>query len=448
MHSGRLRARSILATHGAALGIGALLATGCASDGNPGATASASAGAEPPRSLSPADFRIAGGPTPAQPAGVAAPATAPARAPIAPGRSPEEARAGIGPVVAQPGPPGLAPNPAARADSRGVIVDEVVGQINGKPVFATAFLEEPKARLIALARDPRISRERWREIAGAAIASELRTQIENELVLAEARAILTPEQRQGLLAFVSNLREGLAAELGGASEVASQRLFEGDSEIKSPLERRVQEKRDEQLVGNLMSREVWPRVQVSWREIQNEYERNLDKFQPSNTASVRLLRAPLAEPDRVARLEAAVKANVPVAEIAASADNAFNPDTGGVAGTVDLREPIRPERISPLKALQDAAAGIGPGEVRGPIRTERDAWWVAVDPVRTKTVTLEEAQLELGRSILQRKYRTQQEAYIRRLRESGSRTQEDLMLARLLAIATERFFDPIAGPGR
>lgn len=438
----RLRRTPLRFTAGALLPLSAfalLHLSGCASDPAPTATA---APAPVAVTLSPSDFRAS---TSAPSAPIASPVPAPAPIPSTPAAT---ARSGIGPVSAVPGPPALAPNPAARSDGRPVIVDEVVGQINGKPVFATAFLEEPKARLIAMARDPRMTRDRWREIAAAAIAAEIKTQIENELVLAEARAILTPEQRQGLLSFVSNLREGLAAELGGASEVASQRLFEGDSDIKSPLERRVQEKRDEQLVGNLMSREVWPRVQVSWREIQNEYDRNRDKFQPSSTASVRLIRAPLAEPDRVARLQAAIDAKVPVAEIAASQDNAFNPDTAGVAATVDTSKPIPPERISPLKPLQDAAANIQAGDVRGPVRTDRDAWWIAVDPVRTKPVTLEEAQLDLGRAILQRKFRVQQQAYLGRLREKGSRTQEELMLARLVAIATERFFDPVAGPGR
>jgi hypothetical protein len=103
-------------------------------------------------------------------------------------------------------------------------VESLVGQINGKPVFAGEFLRPLDKRLSAEAAQARTARE-WVAEATKLTRQQLTTQLQDELFLAEARASLSKEERAGLITLLTKLRENLTTTAEGSTELANERLI-------------------------------------------------------------------------------------------------------------------------------------------------------------------------------------------------------------------------------
>ncbi|MBL8757994.1 MAG: hypothetical protein JNK35_06150, partial [Phycisphaerae bacterium] len=91
-----------------------------------------------------------------------------------PGRGPlvveaEEALGGVRDVVAIVGEPASPVNPSASAASQPVVIDAMVGQVNGKPIYASRFLAPLDARLRARRVELRTNAA-WQRAAAEIIA--------------------------------------------------------------------------------------------------------------------------------------------------------------------------------------------------------------------------------------------------------------------------------------
>ncbi|HIB69093.1 MAG TPA: hypothetical protein EYO33_29405, partial [Phycisphaerales bacterium] len=104
------------------------------------------------------------------------------------------------------------------------LLDAKIGDVNGKPVFTSSFFSPIEDRLLAEAQ--RLSLNDWRASAGRIIAQRLDGIIADELLRAEALAALSPTQRVGLQAFLSNFRNNLLSENLGSSQLAERRILE------------------------------------------------------------------------------------------------------------------------------------------------------------------------------------------------------------------------------
>jgi hypothetical protein len=161
-----------------------------------------------------------------------------------------------------------------------VLVDRMVGQVNGKPIFADEFFQPIEDQLRALGE--RSTERQFVQEAALIIRDELEATVLNALFLAEAEAALTPEQQVGLSHWLKDLTEGKIAEGGGSEAEARQRARrEGTT-----LEAEVQEYRDIQLIGKLLHEKIEPRVIISWRDVQREYQRRYDDFNPPAEATL------------------------------------------------------------------------------------------------------------------------------------------------------------------
>ena len=182
--------------------------------------------------------------------------------------------------IALAGPP---PADAVRSDARPVgdptLVDSLVGQINGKPIYATRFLADLDKRLAAEAEKSRTAanpKDGWLRASGEIIAGQLKRQIEEDLLLAEARAALTPEQKQGLVFFINRLRENVASGFQGSEILAEEELRKEGLTLDTKIARDQQDA----LVRNLITEKIGPRVNISFRDVQRSYERNTIKYNP------------------------------------------------------------------------------------------------------------------------------------------------------------------------
>jgi hypothetical protein len=404
--------------------------------------------------LRPADFRgAAPPPTTTTTANAAATTAAPSTAvvgatPVAPSPpagvtrvvSPAEASGGVGEVAVIAGAePTAQIRPDAKPAEQFIMVDSLVGQINGKPVFASKFLAPLDGRLRELARQTDNNRL-WQREAIKLILNELQTQVRDELFLAEARAALSPEQRQGLFFFVQQLREQLVSGYGGSQEQANEALQEQEGRT---LEEKVQDERDKALVRALVTRYVTPLVNVSWRDVKREYDRDNPTYNPPPTAKIRIIMVAAADQASVDKVAGELAAGNPFADVAKQDANRFARGEGGLIGR-RVEGEYATAKIFEDTTLNTQAQKLTPGATTGPFDlttggTKVKAWMHLEGFDQPPGQSLEQVQLAIYQKLRAQKFDEETKRFFQRLMDRGSRTPEKDMAERLLAIASERY---------
>jgi hypothetical protein len=84
-------------------------------------------------------------------------------------------------------------------------VESLIGQINGRPIFAEEVFSRVEAEVMLAAQNP--NPEQARAGVDATVRRAFRQQVESELILAEAESRLSPEMKQGLLGWLRDLQE-------------------------------------------------------------------------------------------------------------------------------------------------------------------------------------------------------------------------------------------------
>ncbi len=394
--------------------------------------------------LEPADFRRA--PGDASPTAPEFAAKAPSKTDIpAPTTAPSGA---IPDAIAVAATPRLDTLPDAKPVGDAVFVDAIVGQINGKPVYASKVLNKMDRRLRAEANKKITDRE-WLQVAARLIAEELNNQIRDELFLAEARSALSPDERRGFLQFVTRLRENLASSFYGSETFADDRLL---AEEGKTLEELATEERDKSLIRILVNRHIVPRVNVAWRDVQKEYDRSFSTYNPLPTAKMRMIWVPLAPTkDEAAATKVAdqLKSGRAFDEIAADRTlNGFVPGEGGaIEKTFEGDYASAPNLLVGEKA-NALAQSLQPGQFGGPVEWTADGGrvfltWVKLDAIEQPPgVPLEDAQLTLANRLRAVRFEAEARRYFDKLQDRGSRTDIRLMTERLLQHANERILVP------
>src|SRR5690606_15074926 len=111
--------------------------------------------------------------------------------------------------------------------------------------------------------------------------------IADELLRAEALAALTPAQRQGLRSFLTGFRRDLLSENLGSEQLARRRLEESSGRS---LDEALREKETDTLISLALFRQINRKVNVSWRDIRQRYERDANVYNPPPTARFRMIR--------------------------------------------------------------------------------------------------------------------------------------------------------------
>lgn len=336
-------------------------------------------------------------------------------------------------------------DPAAGRVGEPVIIESLVGQMNGKPIYAGEFLRPLDRTLAAEAALARSGRE-WIASANKSVRDALTTQLQNELILAEARSVLTSEERAGLFSLLGRLRENLTTTAEGSTELANERLL---AEEGTTLEEKAQDERDKILIRMLVSRYISPRAGVTWKDVQREYARNASMYNPLPIATVRLIWAPKLDTARSASISKLLAEKTTFETVARDRKlNDFNAGEGGLLGKRTL-DPGSPDaKLVEDTKVNDRAVTLAAGEFAGPIESGSRMIWVAIESIdQPPSTSLEEAQLEIASRLRDRKFRDETARFFERLIEQGSKTDMALMNERLMLIAADRYGDKI-GTGR
>ena len=178
-------------------------------------------------------------------------------------------------------------------------IDALVGQINGRPLFADEFFAPLADQLQQIASNP--DRVAGRDQFVRTVRAHFKTTVDSELIVAEAESQLTPEQQQGVLAWLKSIQEATIAERGGSLAAAEASL---EAEEDKTLDEFMQQRREVSLAVRLLNQRIEPRAIVSWREVQQVYDRDSNIYNPP--AQIRIGRIKLdntADAEKVARVK-------------------------------------------------------------------------------------------------------------------------------------------------
>jgi hypothetical protein len=360
---------------------------------------------------------------------------------------PVAASEGLTDAVATPGAPDMTGTTAAPVGPA-ALVDAKVGDINGKAIFAAQVLEPFAAEYRALAdamlrEQPRAALGRWRADVAQSVRAELERRLRDELLRAEAVGSLTPEQRQGFRAFMQTVQRDFLSANRGSRALAEQRLAR-DEQMSVDEWTRLREQTE--LVRFQLRQRIANRVQVSWRDIRLQYDREAERFNPPATAVFRVLRIDARDEAGRAEAERLLASGTPFREVADGAFNTLGAERGRVVERAVPEDFAQGEYFG-LPALNEAARGLTEGQTAGPIQTPGAVQWVHLEALRRESTPLYDAQLIIEDELLDRRRNEELARYINRLKERASFTDLDQMQARLVDIAQERYWPADAPTG-
>lgn len=313
-------------------------------------------------------------------------------------------------------------------------VEGLVGQVNGRPVFADAFFNPIEDQLIAIAAMP--DRVEARRALVTVVSRQFQEVVESELILAEAESRLSPEQQEGLFAWIRSLQEETIAQRGGSRAEAERSLASEDS---MSLDDFLQMERDKALVRRLLSQRIEPRTIVSWRDVVQEYERRKGEFNPPPAIKIGRIRLDTAnEAESIAKVRALLAEGKGFADIARTLNlpeggfwNRYELPANGIEG-LELSEAIK-QRLDGLKVDQ----------VSEPIEARGFVSWLAIMEVETqqqRSLYDREVQLALESELRGRRRIIERDRYIETLRSRWVTDDIQEMESRLVEIALQRYW--------
>ncbi|MEX2219273.1 MAG: hypothetical protein WD749_11015 [Phycisphaerales bacterium] len=389
--------------------------------------------------------------------------------PVGPPRRSDTATVGLPPaavyspgepldVVAIPGAPETsAASPAAGAP---ILIDQKVGEINGRPIRTREVLDEVGDRLAKAAAerlltleewkvvrnradlDPRIagsrvSRDDWMRFAAWQIALALNKVLEDELLEAEARASLKERERQGLRYILQEAQGDLRRQSGGSRAAAERRLGKTEQQF-------LRERESTILIQHQLMERVYSRARVSWKDVRLYYERNFELYNPPPAARFRLIRVPASRTEAVAKVREALDAGEPFERVAALPENAHNAATGGLLA--DLRPFTGEYAQADLRlpqVIQAAAQTLQEKQfTRVPVDHAGDKVWVYLDEIirRARPLAHRDVQLDIARILISTARNQELRNYINQLKRRASFSDMDVMILTILQAAAERYW--------
>jgi len=327
-----------------------------------------------------------------------------------------------------------APRNIIRSGDGGLeFLDAKVGDISGHPIYVSSFFEPIADRLIASGKQNDLGK--WRDEAIDVVRNRLDGIIYDELLRAETIAALTPQQRVGLQSFLKDFRSNLLSENLGSKELANRRILQ---EQGITLDEALRQKELDTLVGLTLYQEINRGINISWRDIKQRYERDIDRFMPPPTVVLQVIRVLEPEGELVDSITARLNSGESFAEFASSDLNTFNNDTKGTLETV-LQEDFGTTKFFAPEPLNEAVWGLSEGEWVGPVSLGNANFWILYAERRQESKSLYEAQLHISRELMQERRETGRAEFLIDLMERARVSSREEILLRLLYIAEQQY---------
>ncbi|MFG0328587.1 MAG: peptidylprolyl isomerase [Phycisphaerales bacterium] len=345
------------------------------------------------------------------------------------GEAPDE-----GPRIA----PGIDPDDAASSEvapNTRIIVGGLVGQVNGRPIFADAFFEPMAEEMAIMGRESASQRE-FVAKAWPRITQQLRRLIDNELILAEAESRLTEQQRIGIRYWLDSTRREIIRQSAGSEAAANERLQE---RYGTELDPQLDQIRAAQLVEMELRNKVEQNVVVSWRDIERYYREHSDEFNPPAMIQLRLIVVPMSDESARSAVKRELEEGRLFSEVA-TRHSRFMASDGGLMAPTPLVEGIDATPLTAWPEVDAAIRDLDEGAVAGPIDAGSNTVWAQIVNLESgEGRSLYEVQTEIETRIRDQRILQEQSKYIGELRARGSYDDLDRMALKLLDISIKRW---------
>ena len=314
-----------------------------------------------------------------------------------------------------------------------VIVDSLIGQVNGRPIFADEILAPIMDQLNAeYQRQPWA---RFQQLVFQLVSQQLKSVLYNELFLAEARATMSEQEQTGFIAWMNNFRGEEIGRRGGVQAEANRQLL---AEEGKTIDEFMKQQEEQQLIQHLMNDKVRPNTLVAWRDVQRAWEAQQDQYNPKSTVTlgrIRLRTEGNAEQIKLVndQLEAGEPFSVVAAAAGMSDDGVWDTFDLGADGIKDIEiADFYKEHIDSLKVGQTS-----PSFERG----ARTIWVsiVAIDKPEGHTLYEPAIQQALYRDIYSRRLGEAQAEFIDGILQRGIYDDIEMMEKKIIMIAMSRF---------
>ena len=150
------------------------------------------------------------------------------------------------------------------------IVEELIGKVDGRPIFANAVLEPIEDKILAALRRKKYTKKEFSEYLHVELRYQVGELVKRDLLLSEANSGISPAMEYGLFAVIGQMRKDYAAAQGGSSSQMRQLTEEQDGVTVDSF---LESNREQLLIEKLYGEKVWPHVHVTWRDIQRPFEK-------------------------------------------------------------------------------------------------------------------------------------------------------------------------------
>jgi hypothetical protein len=340
----------------------------------------------------------------------------------------------------------------------GAEVDAKVGDINGRAIFASSFLEEMGDRMRAQAQDlyrraagsaKKIPTDKlasahdqlfkvWVQFAQVLIRQKLENELQVELLRAEAASSFTAEQKQGFLSFLQKVQNDLYSESGGSRSRAGDRVSEQEGKT---IDEYLKSRKTLELVRYQLQRKVFSRVNVSWRDVQLEYDKRPEAYVEPPKAIFRVILVDTAE--QAKDVETKLASGTSFVEIAESPVNSYaKTSAGGKEERVYRGQKEKMDLFGP-KPMNEAARQLTEGQWAGPFSVGSSKGFLYLEKLILDERELYDVQLRVEDYLKTKRQELETARYIDRLKQRASFTNLDEMTQKLVGFAQKRYFDPV-----
>lgn len=326
------------------------------------------------------------------------------------------------------------------APGESVVVDSLVGQVNGRPLYADEVLgpiaDQLNAEYLRLVEETSSPQwEQFQRILIKLVASQLQDLVLNELYLSEARASLTAQEKTGLMAFMENLREELVGERGGVFGEAEQQIMREEG---LNWEEYLKMQEDQLLIRTLMQEKIQPNIVMSWKDVERLYNARKDQFQPDPSVTLGRIRVrTTGGEEKIQTIKAMFKAGDTFEVVAAWAGapdegvwDTFKMEEGGIS-TIEVAD-----------FYKSHLEGLEPGDVSDSFERGSYTIWVSVvkiDRPERRDLYDPAVQSMLQGELMNRKMTNARQDFIQGLLKSGIYDNLSDMQMRVIAIALSRY---------
>lgn len=321
-----------------------------------------------------------------------------------------------------------------------LIVDAMVGQVTGRPIYAsTIFKRIGVEQLDRLGQTlPRLA---FKDRATKLIVGNLRDQITNALILAEAEAGINEQMQVGVQQFLSEQRKKILAEFQGSLDLANKDYMRRKG---ITVTQELEERRQKALVDRYLGQKLYPKITVSRREVKRYYDDHIEEYSAQQEVQVRVMI--ITDEDDIKDATTALSSATPFAKVAEDFSR-FRASDGGLMPAHKLDGPISEYAELNWPELNAAVAqlSVGGHSPMIPIKIgdSEGAGWVHLERlVGGEGKTLEQVQIDIERKIRAGKFSVLSRRYIEELWVKGNYTSLERMTETLVEVAMARFARP------